>query len=103
MTKLPNAQSTHSSTPRFWKAHVELIRDWSENWLFAGTPDGAAASALLYSLIETAKMNSLEPYAYLRYILNKLPTAISLEDYEAMLPWNITPQQLNLPGLLECG
>jgi transposase len=74
-----------------------------KNWLFAGTPDGAAASALLYSLIETAKMNNLEPYAYLRYIFDKLPTATTLEDYEAMLPWNITPQQLDLPGLLECG
>lgn len=74
-----------------------------KNWLFSGTPDGAAASALLYSLIETAKMNKLEPYAYLRYIFDRLPTAKSLEDYEAMLPWNVTPQQLNLPGLLECG
>jgi len=48
---------------------------------------------LLYSLIETAKTNNLEPYAYLRYIFDKLPAAISLEDYdEAMLLWNITPQ-----------
>jgi len=45
-------------------------------------------------LIETAKANKLEPYAYLRYIFDKLPIASSLEDYEALLPWNITPEQM---------
>jgi transposase len=60
-----------------------------KNWLFSGTPEGAEASALLYSLIETAKANTLEPYAYLRHIFDRLPTASSLEDYEALLPWNI--------------
>ncbi len=65
-----------------------------KNWLFSGTPEGAEASALLYSLIETAKANKLEPYAYLRYIFEKLPTASSLENYEALLPWNITLEQM---------
>ncbi len=65
-----------------------------KNWLFSGTPEGAEASALLYSLIETAKANSLEPYAYLRYIFDRLPTASSLEDYEALLPWNIALGQV---------
>jgi len=49
---------------------------------------------LLYSLIETAKANKLEPYAYLRYIFDKLPTATSLEDYEKLLPWNIALGQV---------
>ena len=44
-----------------------------KNWLFSGTPDGAVASATLYSLIETAKANNLEPYAYLRFLFEKLP------------------------------
>ena len=73
-----------------------------KNWLFSGTPEGAEASALLYSLIETAKANTLEPYAYLRYIFDKLPLATTLEEYEALLPWNITPEQLALPLLLKC-
>ena len=63
-----------------------------KNWLFSGTPEGAEASALLYSLIETAKANKLEPYAYLRYIFEKLPLADSLEKYEALLPWNLNPE-----------
>ena len=60
-----------------------------KNWLFSGTPEGAEASALLYSLIETAKANKLEPYLYLRYVFDRLPMASALEDYEALLPWNV--------------
>lgn len=60
-----------------------------KNFLFGETPKGAEASALFYSLIETARTNKLEPHAYLRFIFEKLPTAASLEDYEALLPWNV--------------
>ncbi|NKQ12823.1 IS66 family transposase [Pseudomonas sp. SST3] len=59
-----------------------------KNWLFSDTPKGATASAQIYSLIETAKANGQEPYAYLRHILERLPGATSAEDYEALLPWN---------------
>jgi transposase len=59
-----------------------------KNWLFSDTPKGATASAQIYSLIETAKANGQEPYAYLRHILERLPLAKSVEDYEALLPWN---------------
>lgn len=68
-----------------------------KNWLFSGTVAGAQASALLYSLIETARANGLEPYSYLRHIFAKLPVAMSLEDYEAMLPWNV-----NIETDLDC-
>ena len=57
------------------------------NWLFADTVAGASASANLYSLIETAKANSVEPYRYLCALFAKLPKATRLEDYEALLPW----------------
>ena len=67
-----------------------------KNWLFAGTPEGARASALLYSLVETARANGLEPYAYLRFIFTRLPVVATQEDHEALLPWNITQEQLNL-------
>lgn len=65
-----------------------------KNWLFAGTPEGAKASALFYSLIETAKANKLEPYSYLRHIFSQLPKASSPEEYQALLPWNLTQAQL---------
>ena len=62
-----------------------------KNWLFSDTPKGATASAQIYSMIETAKANGQEPYAYLRHILDRLSTASSVEDYEALLPWNCSP------------
>jgi len=67
-----------------------------KNWLFAGTPDGAQASAALYSLIETAKANKLEPYKYLRYLFEKIPFAECKEDFRALLPMNLKPVQLVL-------
>jgi len=62
-----------------------------KNWVLSGGPRGAAASAVLYSLLETFKLNGLEPYYALRYILTKLPTT-SLERIGDLLPWNIDPQ-----------
>jgi len=62
-----------------------------KNWLFSDTPKGATASAQLYSLVETAKANGQEPYAWLRHALERLPMASSVEDYEALLPWNCSP------------
>jgi transposase len=56
-------------------------------WLFSDTPAGAEASARLYSLIETAKANGIEPYAYLRQVFTELPRAESLADIEALLPY----------------
>jgi transposase len=63
-------------------------------WLHADTPAGAHASALIYSLIETAKANGQEPYIWLRRTLERLPTAKTVEDYEALLPWNVHAQDL---------
>ena len=68
-----------------------------KNWLFAGTPQGARASATIYSLIETAKANNLEPYKYLRFLFENLPFVESEEDYEKLLPFNLTTEQLELP------
>lgn len=58
-------------------------------WLFSDdTPAGATASARLYSMVETAKANGLEPYVYLKHIFEKLPQAVTLTDVVALLPWN---------------
>ncbi|GLB29109.1 transposase [Lacrimispora amygdalina] len=62
-----------------------------KNWLFSGSPKGASASATVYSIIETAKANNLNPYKYLNFIFSELPGVQFgqhpefLEDY---LPWN---------------
>ncbi len=62
------------------------------NWLFADTARGAKASATVYSLIETAKANGLEPYQYLRHVLAHIATADTLEKIEALLPWHVSFQ-----------
>ena len=63
-------------------------------WLFSDTQAGARASALIYSLIETAKANNVEPYLWLRHVLRALPTATTVEHVEALLPWNLKAEQL---------
>ena len=60
-----------------------------KNWLFANTPAGAKASAIMYSLVETAKANNLVPRDYLTHLFERLPT-INANDPEAvaeLLPW----------------
>jgi transposase len=57
-----------------------------KNWLFSHSQKGAMASANLYSLIETAKLNGIEPYAYLKRVFTDLPNAETLEDVDALLP-----------------
>ena len=59
-------------------------------WLFADSTQGAKASAICYSLVESAKLNGLEPYEYLHTVLTKLPYAETVEQVESLLPWNIS-------------
>lgn len=66
-----------------------------KNWVLSGGPRGAFASADLYSLIETAKLNGLEPYYYMRYIMTRFPD-LQPGEYESLLPWNINPEEFNV-------
>jgi transposase len=56
--------------------------------LNAPVPAGATASSWLYSLIETAKANGLEPFAFLSRLFAELPNATTAEHFESLLPWN---------------
>lgn len=58
-------------------------------WLFSDTVDGANASANLYSLVETCKANRIEPYRYFTWLFRQLPLATTVDDYDALLPWNM--------------
>jgi transposase len=60
-------------------------------WLFAYDAPGAQASANLYSLVMTCRANEVEPYAYLNYVFEHLPAATTVEQVEALLPWNLQP------------
>lgn len=59
------------------------------NWLFADTVAGAEASANLYSLLQTCRVNGIDGYRYLRALLIALPNARTVDDYAALLPWRI--------------
>lgn len=65
-----------------------------KNWLFAGSPKGAESSAILYSLVESAKMNNLSVYAYFYFILRELPYCEKQRDYEKLLPYNLTAEDI---------
>lgn len=68
-----------------------------KNWMFCDTVNGAHASARLYSIIETAKANGLEPYQYLRHLFTELPKAESEADVQKLLPWRVDRLKLQRP------
>ena len=60
-----------------------------KNWLFCDTPNGAQASAIVYTMVEMAKVNGVNVYHYLTYLLEKLPNdRMSDEELELLAPWN---------------
>lgn len=66
-------------------------------WLFSNTPDGAKASSVFYSIIETAKENGLHPYRYVEYLLQTLPDATT-STLEVLLPWSSSlPEYCHVP------
>jgi len=78
--------------------HIEISNNRAErairpftigrnNWMFAYSPDGAKASAIIYSIVETAKANGLVPFKYLNFLFEMLPN-IPQEQFIDYLPWN---------------
>lgn len=66
-----------------------------KNFLFAGSSEGADAMCFYYSLIETAKLNGLNPYAYLKWIFDKASMLEENESLEALAPWSCSPEEIN--------
>ena len=72
-----------------------------KNFLFSKNPKGATASALIYSVIETAKANGLSPYHYLVYLFEKLPNIdlMNLDQVDDLLPWSASiPDSCRMPS-----
>ena len=68
---------------------IRSIAIGRKNWMFAGSDNGGDTAAGIYSLIETAKMNNINPHLYLQKVLK------TIQDYNhkkiaKLLPWNIT-------------
>lgn len=66
-----------------------------KNWMFAVSQHGANSSTRLFSLIETAKANKLNVFEYLRYVFDHLPSCQTVTDYEKLLPFNLSPEQIS--------
>ncbi|MDA3957756.1 IS66 family transposase [Oceanispirochaeta sp.] len=66
-----------------------------KNFLFAGSTEGADAMCFYYSLIETSKLNGLNPYAYLKWVFEKAPCLSDPEYIEPLAPWNCDPEEIN--------
>jgi transposase len=60
-----------------------------KGWLFSDTPRGAKASAVYFTLIETAKANDIDPFKYILHLCKHIASAQTVEDIEALLPWNV--------------
>jgi transposase len=83
MCLAPNSVQLNSQFFLLWKySHNK------KGWLFGDTPAGAHSSAVIYSLMQTAKAKGKEPYAWLCSVLHDFPAAKPVEDAEALLAWN---------------
>lgn len=67
-----------------------------KNWLFANTPSGARTSAIIYSIVETAKENGLNPFDYLKFVFERIKTIDSTDPstIDSLLPWSPDVQTL---------
>lgn len=73
------------------EANIKPFATARRAWLFADTPKGAKANAILYTLVESARANNLDVYEYLKHLLTELPSSHYLEHPEVLnqyLPWS---------------
>ena len=104
--KLPLAKAIHYALVR-WEALVRYVDDGRieidnnaierqirpialgrKNYLFAGSDAGGDRAAMMYSLINTAKLNGLDPEAYLTHVLSVIAEH-SVARVDELLPWNV--------------
>lgn len=71
--------------------HIRPFAVSRKVWLFCNTIAGAKATAIIYTLVETAKANKVDPYFYLKYLLDKMPGHMNDHDrsfLNDMMPWS---------------
>jgi transposase len=78
----------HTNSVEQWNKHFAVLR---KNSYFVYDKVGAQASANLLSLVLTCQANGVQPYDYLHHLFEFLPAATTVEEIEAMLPWNLKP------------
>jgi transposase len=70
-----------------------------KNWLFSGSPEGAEASCMIYSLFETAKANGMNPFGYMKLLLLELEANGPETDWKNLLPWAVPKQKVRELGV----
>lgn len=72
-----------------------------EKLVFSNTPKGAKASAIIYSIVKTAKENGLNPFNYFKYLFEELPNMDIADEtkLDQFLPWSSTiPEEYHVPN-----
>jgi hypothetical protein len=83
---------THPELPidnNYCEQQVRTFVIGRKAWVFCDSKIGATASANFYSLVMSARANDVEPFEYLVYVFEHLPSATTVEAFEALLPWNM--------------
>jgi transposase len=70
---------------------ISPARDSKKNWLFIGHPDAGQRSAIIYSIVVSCRRRGIDPHAYLRDVLTRLPTMTTHDDLDALTPARWTP------------
>src|SRR3546814_249704 len=72
---------------------IRSIAIGRKNWLFAGSKAGGERAAAIYSVIETAKLNGVEPQAYIADVIEKIASGWPASRWDELMPWNWQPEQ----------
>ena len=83
-----DASDSGSQRPARYGQNDREIALGRKNWLFAGSNAGGERAAIFYTLIRSAKLNGVEPEAYLREVLTRIGEH-PINAIDALLPWNI--------------
>ena len=75
---------------------IRAIAIGRKNWLFAGSKAGGERAAALYTVIEAAKLNGLEPQAYIADVVEKIAQGWPASRWDELMPWNWQPPQTQI-------
>ena len=68
---------------------MKMFATGRKNWMFSNSVDGANASAIIYSVVLTCRHHNVDVFEYFRQVLKRIPSCETLEEFEALLPYNI--------------
>lgn len=85
---MPSPEPVKSAFFVLWKAFHNR-----KNWIFAGSKASGERAAAIYSVIETAKLNGIEPQAYIADVIEKIAGDWPATRWDELMPWNWHPSE----------